>query len=327
MRNKHILLNLCGIVLAIAIAFGGAFALRGRLDAERRELLSGGGKVEIPARTDQTVSQSFGVVDVELKETVLTKEELRQAVLCMEEASEKYAHEPMRGQLSMTEAIQSGMAWIADFFLPRLDREAAVPEECRLNCYLWAGGAGEAGDEAPDPMLGYWEVSFSAQELDAVLLLNAVTGQVLQARIALPYAGEERPDEDSLAQLLEDYADSFGIETSFLISAAWDGEAETPAYGAGDQKGEGRETGSRGAGSQGTGNQRTESRGGGVHLAEGRGTADSAAAGKESWGFRQRLENDQISVCLEAGDAVSAQARLSDSGEALHFVLYLETRH
>ena len=74
MRNKRILLNLCGIVLALTIAFGGAFTLGSRMDAERRELLSGGGRVEIPTRTDQTVSQSVGVVDVELKETGLTKE-------------------------------------------------------------------------------------------------------------------------------------------------------------------------------------------------------------------------------------------------------------
>ena len=34
-----------------------------------------------------------------------------------------------------------------------------------------------------------------------------------------------------------------------------------------------------------------------------------------------------IGACLEAGDAVSAQARLTNSGEVLHFALYLETRH
>ena len=287
MRNKRILLNLCGIVLALTIAFGGAFTLGSRMDAERRELLSGGGRVEIPTRTDQTVSQSVGVVDVELKETGLTKEELRQAVLCMEEASEKYAHEPMQGQLLMTEAIQSGMAWPWVFFLAHIDRIAEFPEECRLSCYLWAGGNGEAKDEEPDPLLGYWEVSFSAQDLEAVLILNAVTGQVLQARIALSYVGEERPDEDSLARLLKDYADSFGMETSLAISVAQEWEAGNPASGA----------------------------------------IDPGEEIQGGWGFRQRLENDQMSVCLEAGDAVSAQARLTNSGEVLHFALYLETRH
>ena len=287
MRNKRILLNLCGIVLALTIAFGGAFTLGSRMDAERRELLSGGGRVEIPTRTDQTVSQSVGVVDVELKETGLTKEELRQAVLCMEEASEKYAHEPMQGQLLMTEAIQSGMAWTRDFFLAHIDRKAEIPEECRLSCYLWAGGNGEAKDEEPDPLLGYWEVSFSAQDLEAVLILNAVTGQVLQARIALPYVGEERPDEDSLVRLLKDYADSFGMETSLAISVAQEWESGNPASGA----------------------------------------IDPGEEIQGGWGFRQRLENDQMSVCLEAGDAVSAQARLTNSGEVLHFALYLETRH
>ncbi len=86
---------------------------------------------------------------------------------------------------------------------------------------------------------------------------------------------------------MKDYADSFGMETSLAISVAQEWEAGNPASGA----------------------------------------IDPGEEIQGGWGFRQRLENDQMSVCLEAGDAVSAQARLTNSGEVLHFALYLETRH
>ena len=65
MKNKRsLLVNLSGVALAFAIAFGGIFALWSRLDRERAQLLSGGGQVGIPAVTDAVMSQSIGVVDV-----------------------------------------------------------------------------------------------------------------------------------------------------------------------------------------------------------------------------------------------------------------------
>ncbi len=291
MKNKRFIVNLSGVLLAFTIAFGGIFAVWSRLDRERAELLSGGGEVEMPARTGGVASQSIGVVDVEVKAADLSQEELRRAVLCLEETAEKYPHEPMPGQLSMTEAIRSGMGWLGDFFLPRLGGEAEIPKEYGLSCYLWAEGQATAGEGEADLLSGYWEVSLDAEELDAVLFLNAVTGQVLRAEIGLSYPAGEHPAEDSLEGLLADYADSLGIEAGYVISAAEDG---------------------------GTDSRETESpvRTGGNEGAE--------ADGTEPWGFRQRLENDRMAVCLEAGDAVSLQG--AESGKVLRFALYLETK-
>ncbi len=343
MKNKRFIVNLSGVLLAFAIAFGGILAVWGRLDRERAELLSGGGEVEMPARADGVASQSIGVVDVEIKVTDLSQEELRQAVLCLEETSEKYPHEPMPGQLSMTEATRSGMGWLGGFFLPRLDGEVEIPKEYGLSCYLWAEGQAVAGEGEADLLSGYWEVSLSAKELDAVLLLNAVTGQVLRAEIGLPYPAEEHPAEDSLEGLLADYADSLGIETSYVISAAEDGGTDSPAHGTGDNGAEAHGTGDRGTDGNGTGDQGTGGRGAGEPGAEaqeqeGAGTGSremespvrtgsdegAEADSTEPWGFRQRLENDRMAVCLEAWDAAGLQG--AESGKALRFALYLETK-
>ena len=48
--------------------------------------------------------------------------------------------------------------------------------------------------------------------------------------------------------------------------------------------------------------------------------------GGEGWGFRQRLEDQRMAVCLEAGDAVDAGMPLAESGKALCLALYLETK-
>ena len=305
MRNKRsLLVNLSGVALAFAIAFGGIFALWSRLDRERAQLLSGGGTVGIPAGTEGAMSQSVGVVDVKIKAADLSQEELRRAVLCLESASEKYPHEPVPGQLSMTEATQSGMVWLGDFLLPRLDREGMIPKEYRLSCYLWADSQAEA-DEGTDPLAGYWEVSFAGEELDAVLFLNAVTGQVLRAWIALPYPEGEHPDAERLTELLEDYADSLGVEAGYVISMAEAGMSDS-VYATEKQGTEGGGTESFGAGD---------------------GETDSPGqGGGEGWGFRQRLEDQRMAVCLEAGDAVDAGMPLAESGKALCLALYLETK-
>lgn len=305
MRNKRsLLVNLSGVALAFAIAFGGIFALWSRLDRERAQLLSGGGTVGIPAGTEGVMSQSIGVVDVEIKAVDLSQEELRRAVLCLESASEKYPHEPVPGQLSMTEATRSGLAWLGDFLLPRLDREGMIPKEYRLSCYLWADSQAEAG-EGTDPLSGYWEVSFAGEELDAVLFLNAVTGQVLRAWIALPYPEGEHPDAERLTELLEDYADSLGVEAGYAISMAEAGMSDS-VYATEKQGTEGGGTESFGAGD---------------------GETDSPGqGGGEGWGFRQRLEDQRMAVCLEAGDAVDAGMPLAESGKALCLALYLETK-
>lgn len=305
MRNKRsLLVNLSGVALAFAIAFGGIFALWSRLDRERAQLLSGGGTVGIPAGTEGVMSKSVGVVDVEIKAADLSQEELRRAVLCLESASEKYPHEPVPGQLSMTEATRSGLAWLGDFLLPRLDREGMIPKEYRLSCYLWADSQAEA-DEGTDPLAGYWEVSFAGEELDAVLFLNAVTGQVLRAWIALPYPEGEHPDAERLTELLEDYADSLGVEAGYAISMAEAGMSDS-VYATEKQGTEGGGTESFGAGD---------------------GETDSPGqGGGEGWGFRQCLEDQRMAVCLEAGDAVDAGMPLAESGKALCLALYLETK-
>ncbi len=378
MMNKRFFVNASGILLAFAIAFGGIFAVWSRLDAERDSLLSGGGDVEIPVRIESM--ETLDMTAVEVKTENLTQAQLRQALLCLESASEKYTHEPTAGQLSMTEAAQRGMVWIKDFFLPRLNQET-IPKEYRMSCYLWAGEAGAAG-EAGDDLLGYWEVSVTAEEMEAVLVLNAVTGQVLRAWVALPFSAGEHPGDDSLSELLEDYVDSFGIETDHVISIAEAGETgdskqKPERYGAGESGPAGGDAGSSepAGGDSGdrdmmggaTGSSEPAGGDSGSHNTMGGATGSGEPAGGDSgdrdtmggaagsgepaggnsgdrdsmeagsgshgtgspragWGFLQRLGNDQVVARLEAGDAVSAQARLTDSGEMLCFALYWETR-
>ncbi|MCI8543188.1 hypothetical protein [Acetatifactor aquisgranensis] len=228
MKNRSFFVNLSGILLAFAIAFGGLFAVQSRLAEEKAMLLSGGGEAQVSMQAQAGDSRSATMVDVEVTVADLTEEELCQAVLGLESASEIYPHEPLQGQLSMSGAVECGMAWIGDFFLPHLDGMSAVPREYRMNCYLWAGQE-EPGSAEEGSLPGYWSVSFAGQGLEAELTLDAVTGKVLDARVTLSDQ-EGYPEEGVLSGLLEDYADSFGIETSYVVSAAQEGNGDETIY-------------------------------------------------------------------------------------------------
>ena len=148
-----------------------------------------------------------------------------------------------------------------------------------------------------------------------MLFLNAVTGQVLRAWIALPYPEGEYPDEERLTELLEDYADSFGVEAGYAISMAEAGMSDS-VYATEKQGTEGGGTESGGTESNGT-----------ESFGAGDGETDSPGqGGGEGWVFRQRLEDQRMAVCLEAGDAVDAGMPLAESGKALCLALYLETK-
>lgn len=210
--RKSIFVNLAGILAALAIALGVLLLVQNRLAAERLSLLNGGGKVEVPVQAKQVEAQGAGEIEITI--TVLTEEELIQAVEVLESPGEPVYHEPMTGQLSMAQAVECGKKWMMDFLLPELGISPADDgEEYRAACFLWTSEENDGG-AVHNPQLSFWAVSLDGPGVDAMLTLNAVTGQILNAAITSSYPVEYQ-DQYSIIALLEDYMDSFGLEADY----------------------------------------------------------------------------------------------------------------
>lgn len=219
------LLNLAGVLSAVAIAFGGWFLVQDSLAREQEKFLNSGGLVELPQTGGTEVTEAEPFVSVQL-----TEAELLQLVQGMEQQEEMQPHEPVQGQLTMAQAMERAMAWLEESFLSRFGLGDTLAGERKVSCYLWAPEA--AGqDSAAAPWLSCWTVSVRSRGMDAVLTMSAVSGQILDVSVScsvsVPY------DSDDILALLEEHADSFGLEGDdvlFFVGGTDPAAKEMPLY-------------------------------------------------------------------------------------------------
>lgn len=210
-RLKGIALNFLGIMCAFAIAFGGLFLVQGRLNLEQERFLSGGGLVELPQADTVEIAEAESV----LVSSLLTEEELLQLAEDLDGQGEATPHEPLPGQLTMVQAIDRGKIWLEEFFLPYFGVETLSAGEYRTSCYLWAPES--AGEELEaSPWLSCWTISLNSQEINALLTLNAESGQILEATVSSAAPVSYQSGETLLA-LLGAYTDSFGIKDDYCL--------------------------------------------------------------------------------------------------------------
>lgn len=217
--------NLCGILSALAIAFGGWFLVQEGLAREQEKLLDSGGLVELPQTGGTEVTEAESFVSVQLTEV-----ELLQLVQGMERQGEVQPHEPAQGQLTMAQAMERAMAWLEESFLSRFGLGDTLAGERKVSCYLWAPET--AGQDLGDaPWLSCWTVSIRSRDMDAVLTMSAVSGQVLDVSVSC--SASVSCDSDDILALLEEHADSFGLEGDDVLFFVGDTDSAakgTPLY-------------------------------------------------------------------------------------------------
>ncbi|MCM1024875.1 MAG: hypothetical protein NC432_00425 [Roseburia sp.] len=209
-RSTDVLKNLPGLLLSLAAAFGGLFLVQRQLSREAEDLLTDSGRISIPVSSQSGVSAAES-----LAAALFTQEDpLPRFAEDLENRTEAVLHDPLPGQLSMPEALEEARNWLEEFFMPRLSAADFRLSEYKTDCYLWT--IPEEGETEPNPLYSYWSITLRSQELEAALILNALTGQVLDAFIVCAQpAGYQA--EETLPILLADYADSLPPGDSFSL--------------------------------------------------------------------------------------------------------------
>lgn len=219
------LINLSGLLLSFGIAAGGLFLVQTRLEKEENALLQSGGTVT--AAADSAESQK--AESTQITGMKLTEEQIALILDSLESASDIFPHEPGPGQLSMAEAVEYGRTWLDDFFLPHMGTSFSHPVDYKADCYLWTPVQEAAGDKSA-LSLSCWTVNLSSQEIQAALVIHAVSGQVLSASINCSFPEESASDPEFLS-LLQEYGDSFGLGTAdFLLSPKDQENAQSPHF-------------------------------------------------------------------------------------------------
>lgn len=210
---KKWLINGLGIVIALCLALGGLTLMDYLLKEKRERYLSASGGL------DQT-GLSLEPSKSNSEQTILSKEELKQVLSAMR--GREVPHEPLEGQLSMEQAIELGKEWVREYCLEDLGLLSDDEQKYHRMDARLCRRQGTDSMENPNILYSYWMVSLTSREIRADLVMNAVTGQVLDARLTsytiraeqdgVSYESVAVLSDEAIWKLLERYIASFGLK-------------------------------------------------------------------------------------------------------------------
>ena len=184
--NKAYKYTLFTIFLSLVFAFGSMAGMNFIMEAREKQMLTERGRtvVEAPVRGWQKQGGSEENEDGEdsaQRSYELTTEQVTEAISSWNSRTGETVHNPVVGQISMTEAIQKGEMWLADMAIEEsgqgsdthfVNATLSVPEQNEMSGQL-------------EPYCSFWTVQFSGGGMNAILYINAVTGNILGAEISL----------------------------------------------------------------------------------------------------------------------------------------------
>lgn len=183
--EKHFY-TILSLLLSSAFIFVSMVGMNIILRADESRLLSEGGKVimESPVRAREEAENNSGDMDEENsgKSTyIVTSKQMDEAIDKWNSRTGEIVHNPVTGQISMEEAIQTGELWLADM---EMEESGEETDAYSVNATLGIPKQNEI-IEPLEPYYSFWTVRFTGSSMNAVLYINAVTGKVLGAEVCL----------------------------------------------------------------------------------------------------------------------------------------------
>lgn len=222
--NKKKFTAVIGVLAVCAVALGGLMLMRRVLEQRQERLLSQTGTIAAENASDEKNEAAA-------TQTELSLDELKEILICLEYGSQEELQEPSGNQISMKTAITKGQQWINTFCQENIEESFEVPKTygkitatlCRkyfdtgstVDWYkedIWA----DTDDTLSDDALCYWKMEYHASDTIIALWLNAVTGQVLRAKI-VSYEPEADFSSSDREKILISYADSFALKGKYSL--------------------------------------------------------------------------------------------------------------
>lgn len=136
----------------------------------------------------------------------LTVEQARDALDNWNNSKYEMIHDPVEGQLSMEEAAKIAIDWLTvmenELQLAKTDKSIYS-----VSAILYVGVQEQNRKEQLQAYHSFWTVQLVGKDMTATLLLNAVSGEVWKAEIALP----KRNLEEHLLHLLYTFVELTGL--------------------------------------------------------------------------------------------------------------------
>jgi len=188
------------LIFAVLFVIGSMAATNTILRLRETRLLTerGGIKVESPVREWEgggNSDESAIGIDTNGKKNSLSMKQVEEAVRSWNNRTGVTLHEQVAGQISMEEAIENGKKWLAEMKIGDGKEEVSFLISAELGVSRQKEDTGER-----EAYFSFWTVTYFNQSMNAVLYLNAVTGNIWGAEIKL-YEGKPKKSSDDRLRL------------------------------------------------------------------------------------------------------------------------------
>lgn len=187
--NKTYKYTFLTLFLAFVFAIGSMAAMNLILRIRERQLLTESGRVvsEAPVRAwqeQESIEEGEKDVKSAMESYSLTIRQMEEVISYWKEHTGVNLHNPVKGQISMEEAMKAGEEWLTEMEMEEngQDKDAGISS---INATLGVAAQNVSGGELLEPYYSFWIVQVYSQPMRAVLYLNAVTGKVWGAEITL----------------------------------------------------------------------------------------------------------------------------------------------
>lgn len=242
--NRQIILTIIGIALSFAIASGGWILTSIMIERKSEALLAIAGMTPVSEfavnqQAEEPADTHEDKIEVEKKERPrLTDQEMAYVLANWTAGGSEQAHEPMRTQLSMEEAIdaaKSGLLLFSERGHISQETLADMLETEKISAYLCQNHVSGQSAQFLDPIYSYWTVTFTSDWMAMVFTINAVTGQVWKAGITF-YALITSFEQEDAMYILNTFAAYLGKEGEYNIHLAIGGNELLVLVGFTDSK-------------------------------------------------------------------------------------------
>ncbi len=203
--SKGKIYTLLVFCLSFAVVFGGWFLTKEMLNRKEAEILAEKGQIsiEVSENVAENEGQENQVAQEEFEGKVLSEDVIAQILAIWEAGGRELPHEPKTGQMNMEQAIKAGREWIDTLaeknYLPTYLSECSFDNTSAALCTL------ESKVSIDEALMSYWRIVYAEGDVEIILTLHAVSGQVWKADISM--------NTDKLPQ--SDYTDDELLSMAF----------------------------------------------------------------------------------------------------------------
>lgn len=183
--NKGKMVPRMMLTISLFVIVGGWFVTNKMVEKKENRIL--GQKGQITVQSDHKGKDADLSGTAEKNESFtgrkLSESEIAQVLTVWEAGGKKTPHEPMEGQMDMEQAVEKGAEWIDSI----AEKEILFSSETVKDFDKTTAKLCTFDDETETPkeMISFWEVNFQKPDVQIVLKIHALSGEVWAADIGV----------------------------------------------------------------------------------------------------------------------------------------------